>query len=104
MDRPAILHVVAMKRCGGHVLQLRFNDGVEKRVNLLPLFDRGAHLRLRDPAEFARVRLDRGWGVLCWPGNLDIAPEALHDLPEEPERAPRRAARPRARLRRPARR
>ena len=100
MARAEVLRVVSVERCGGHVLQLRFNDGVEKRVNLLPLFDRGAHLRLRDPAEFARVRLDRGWGVLCWPGNLDIAPEALHDLPDEP--APRRTARPRTR--RPARR
>src|SRR5689334_945637 len=102
MTRPAILHVVAIKRCGGHVLQLRFNDGVEKRVNLLPLLDRGVLLRLRDPAEFARVRLDRGWGVPRWPGDIDLAPEALHDLPDEPAPAPRRPARPRAR--RPARR
>ena len=77
------------------VVRVRFNDGVEKRVNVLPLLDRGPYLELRDPVEFARVRLDKGWGVLRWPGNRDIAPEALHDLPDEPEASTRRT--PRAR-------
>ena len=102
MARAEVLRVISLERCGGHVLRLRFNDGVEKRVDVLPLLDRGALLRLRDPAEFARVRLDRGFGVPCWPGNLDLAPEALHELPEAPELAPQRAIRPRSR--RPARR
>lgn len=94
MTRSAILHVTSMQRCGDHSLRLRFNDGCEKRVNLLPLLDRGAHRALRDPQLFARVRLDRKWGTICWPGELDFAPEALRDLPEEPESGarPRRRA------------
>jgi len=97
MVRTEVLRVVHLERCGGHVVRVRFNDGVEKRVNVLPLLDRGPYLELRDPVEFARVRLDKGWGVLRWSGNRDLAPEALHDLPDEPESAPRRATRPRAR-------
>jgi hypothetical protein len=102
MARTEVLRVVHLQRCGGHVVRVRFNDGVEKRVNVLPLLDRGPYLELRDPVEFARVRLDQGWGILRWPGNRDLAPEALHDLPDEPEASTRRT--PRARSRRPARR
>jgi len=96
MPRSAILHVTSMRRCGAFSLRLRFNDGCEKRVNLLPLLDRGVFRPLLDPRRFARVRLDRKWGTICWPGDLDFAPEALRDLPEEPE--PESEARPRRRV------
>jgi len=82
-----------MRRCGGYSLRLAFNDGCSKRVNLLPLLQKGAHRQLRDPAKFSRVRLDRSWGTLCWPGELDVAPEALRELPEEAEPQRRRATR-----------
>lgn len=98
MTRSAILHVTSMRRCGDHSLRLRFSDGCEKRVNLLQLLDRGAFRALRDPRQFARVRLDRKWGTICWPGDLDFAPEALRDLPEEPE--PESGTRPRRRAER----
>ena len=55
-----------------------------------------------DHAPPRALRLDKGWGILRWPGNRDLAPEALHDLPDEPEASTRRT--PRARSRRPARR
>jgi uncharacterized protein DUF2442 len=97
MSRAAILHVVSMRRCGGFSLRLRFDDGCKKRVNLLPLLQRGAHRRLRDPAKFSRVRLDREWGTLCWPGELDFAPEALRDLPEERVETPARKGGPKRR-------
>jgi len=41
MARTEVLRVVHLERCGGHVVRVRFNDGVEKRVNVLPLLDRG---------------------------------------------------------------
>jgi len=105
MNRTAILPITSLRRCGDFSLQLRFSDGVEKRVNVLPLLQRGAHRRLRDPDEFARIRLDREWGTVCWSGDLDFAPEALRDLPEEPEEiVPPRRPRPGAKARRPARR
>jgi hypothetical protein len=97
MTRTAILHITSMRRCGDFSLRLRFDDGCEKRVNVLPLLQRGAHRRLRDPKEFARVRLDREWGTVCWPGELDFAPEALRDLPEEKVERPARKAGPRRR-------
>ena len=100
MAKNRILHVVALRLCRPYSLELRFSDGVEKRVNLEPLLHRGIFQRLLDPTEFARVRLDRKWGVACWPGDLDFAPEALHGLPPEPIAARRSVHRVAAKARR----
>jgi len=42
-----------------------------------PYLDRGAFVRLQDVTQFkqAFVALD----TVCWPGDLDIAPETLYD-------------------------
>jgi hypothetical protein len=63
---------------GGHVLWLRFDDGVEGRVDL------GGHLRgpmfepLREPERFAEVYLADGYTV-AWPNGADLAPEFLYE-------------------------
>ncbi len=53
-----IVHVTAAKVVGPHSLELLFDDGLSKRLNLRrelygPVFE-----PLRDPAYFARVTLD----------------------------------------------
>ena len=80
-----ILHVTEVKVVGPHSLYLAFNDGIKKRVNLLPLLDGPVFIPLRNPALFASVELDTRMGTIVWPNEADIAPEALHDLPEEKE-------------------
>lgn len=96
-----ILHVTRVEVCGPQSLRLEFSDGLRKRVDVAPLLDRGVLLRLRDPKDFAKARLDRGFGVVCWPGDVDLAPEALHELPPEPDHGSRIARRrPTARARR----
>jgi hypothetical protein len=64
-------------------VDLTFKDGRRKRVNLLPLLEGPVFQPLRDPAFFARLRLDPTAGTVVWPNGADIAPEALYDLPEE---------------------
>ena len=78
-----ILHVTEVKVVGPHSLFLAFNDGVRKRVNLFSLLDGPVFLPLRDPAYFSSVKLDDQVGTIVWPNQADVAPEALHDLPEE---------------------
>ena len=39
----------------------------------------GVFAALRDPGVFEQVRLDPDWGTICWPGDLDIAPEPLYE-------------------------
>ena len=78
-----ILRILEAKVCGPHSLDLVFNDGSHKRVDLLPLLEGEIFEPLHDPAYFARVVLDPVLGTVIWPNEADFAPEALHELPNE---------------------
>jgi hypothetical protein len=56
-------------------LELAFNDGIRKRVNVFE--------PLQDPAYFALAVLDSVIGTVVWPNEADFAPEALYELPAE---------------------
>jgi len=73
--------VIDVQVRSGYRLFLRFDDGAEGEVDISQVVPfEGVFARLRDPEEFRRVRLDRDWGTVSWPGDLDLAPEFLHDL------------------------
>ena len=62
-----IIHVMAVKVVGPHSLDLAFDDGTRKRINLRrelygPVFE-----PLRDPTYFAQVRLDPDARTVSWP-------------------------------------
>jgi len=80
-----ILHIVEAVVCGPHSLLLTFNDGTQKRVNLMPLLEGPIFEPLRDPAYFSRVVVDSLLGTVVWPNGADLAPEALYELPAEEE-------------------
>jgi hypothetical protein len=61
---------------GNHALKVRFRDGVEGVVKFLPGFFRGVFSHLGDQAQFRQVTLVDG--VVTWPGDLDLAPDAMH--------------------------
>jgi Protein of unknown function (DUF2442) len=75
-----ILRVTECAVVGHHLLQLSFNDGTQKTVNLRPLLTGPIFEPLLDAAYFARGTLDRTCGTVVWPNGADFAPEALHDL------------------------
>ena len=60
-----------------YCLELWFNTGDHRLFDMRPYLDRGVFIQLQDLAHFrqAYVALD----TVCWPGNLDIAPETLYD-------------------------
>jgi len=61
-------------------LRVRHNDGVSGVVDMSALVHSaraGAFAVLRDPALFNQVHLDMG--AVTWPGELDLAPDAMHD-------------------------
>lgn len=63
-----------------HRLFVRFIDGTEGEVDVRPfVFARkpGVFERLRDTAEFAKAYIDHG--AVAWPGELDLAPDAMYD-------------------------
>lgn len=58
-------------------LHVRFQDGLEGEVQFLPSAFRGVFACLKDPQAFRQARVQDG--VLTWPGELDLAPDAMHD-------------------------
>ncbi len=58
-------------------LELWFDTGDHRLFDVRPYLDKGVFTRLQDITLFkqAFVALD----TVCWPGNLDIAPETLYD-------------------------
>jgi len=67
---------------GGYRLRISFADGVVGDIDLAskfegpvgPIFE-----PLRDPEEFAKVRVDPDLGTITWPNGADLAPDVLHD-------------------------
>lgn len=59
-----------------NALLVRFQDGVEGEVEFLPAAFRGVFASLKDPQAFQQAYVQDG--VLTWPGELDLAPDAMH--------------------------
>ncbi len=68
--------VIDVRLHGEHALWVRFRDGVEGIVKFAPSAFRGVFAHLGDQAQFGRVALING--VVTWPGELDLAPDAMH--------------------------
>jgi hypothetical protein len=64
----------------GYALSVRFADGTHGEVDLSRLVlgpGAGVFTALRDPAVFALATVQDG--VVTWPGELDLAPDAMYD-------------------------
>jgi len=78
-----IIHITKVKVVGSHSLDLTFDNGVRKRVNLRkelygPIFE-----PLRDPSYFAKAFVDSDSRTLSWPNGADFAPDFLYQLEAE---------------------
>ncbi|MDN2584271.1 DUF2442 domain-containing protein [Aquibium sp. ELW1220] len=72
--------VVSAIAVGETDIAVRFVDGLEGIVHMRDLIwsDRaGVFATLRDPGVFRQVRLELG--AVTWPGEIDLAPDAMHD-------------------------
>jgi hypothetical protein len=69
-------NIVEVKPEPGFCLAVRFADGLQGRIHLAPEEMRGALAPLRDPEYFRQVFLDHG--AVSWPGEIDLAPDALY--------------------------
>jgi len=78
-----IIHVTHVKVVGDFSLELTFDNGVRKRVNLRkelygPIFE-----PLRDPSYFANAYVDSDSRTVSWPNGADIAPDFLYHMESE---------------------
>ena len=75
-----MLNVLNVQYRGGHRLWLRFNDGAEGVIDLFQHLTGAVFEPLRDPTQFAAVRLDAEIRTIAWPNGADFAPEFLRAL------------------------
>ncbi len=58
-------------------LELWFDTGDHRLFDARPYLSRGVFVRLQDFSLFKQAFV--ALGTVCWPGDLDIAPETLYD-------------------------
>lgn len=71
--------VASVEPLPGYRLHVRFLDGTEGTVDLSRLVasaDAGVFAALADEALFRQVAVVHG--AVTWPGDLDLAPDAMH--------------------------
>jgi len=68
--------VTEVKIAGPATLWVRFADGTEGNVKFLPSAFRGVFAHLADEQQFREADLVDG--VVTWPGEIDLAPDAMH--------------------------
>ncbi len=86
----SILISVQATVCDSRSLEVKSNNGVCKRVNRMLLLEVPVLEPLRDPLLFAQVQGDPVVGTVVWANGTDLAPEAVHELPDEREILQRR--------------
>ena len=69
--------VVEVKAESGHRLFVRFTDGTSGKVQLDLSELSGVLAPLRDPSFFERAFVDHG--AVAWPGDIDLAPDAMYE-------------------------
>jgi hypothetical protein len=64
----------------GYCLAVKFVDGTAGEVDVSRLVlseSAGIFAQLRDPMVFARAYVE--YGAVVWPGEIDLAPDAMYD-------------------------
>jgi hypothetical protein len=82
MHATAIQRLVGARPAGGRRIELSFADGTKRVVDVQdrlvgPVFARIA----TDDDAFNELFFDAELGTVCWPGEVDLAPERLSGLP-----------------------
>ena len=78
-----IIHLIEVKVIGPYSLELAFDNGARKRVNLCYELYGAVFEPLRDPTYFAQAYLDSDSRTVTWPNGADFAPDFLYHLETE---------------------
>ncbi|MHB1665849.1 DUF2442 domain-containing protein [Thiomonas sp.] len=57
-------------------LEIRFNTGETRIFDARPYLEKGVFAQLKELSKFRQAFVARG--TVCWPDDLDIAPETLY--------------------------
>ena len=72
-----LLDVVKVDVKPGYQLFLEFENGEQRVFDMTPYMDKKPFSQLKGSPLFGKAFVD--YGTVVWPGNIDIAPEALYD-------------------------
>lgn len=92
MNHP-IYRVLRFRIVGPYTLELLFDDGLERVIDLLPALVGALYGPLQDRAVFEQVEIDPEIHTLVWPNGADFDPATLHDWPTQAEHIVKLAAR-----------
>lgn len=76
--------VTAVEALPGFRLRVAFTDGLTGTVDMSRMVHSpkaGVFAALADPSLFAQVKVE--YGAVTWPGELDLAPDAMHAAIQE---------------------
>lgn len=91
-DVPPLYDITGVAVIGDHKLRLLFEDGTVGDISFEAHDWRGVFEPLRDPARFAKVKIQ--YGTIVWPDyDLGMAPEPLYQAAREHALAPAHSAR-----------
>ena len=74
-----ILHVVNVKYLRDYVIWVKFNDGIDGKVDLSTELEGEVFGPIRDKALFKTVKVDPLLQTIVWDNGADLAPEFLYD-------------------------
>jgi hypothetical protein len=77
-----IYKVISFENGGSYRLKVRFDDGVSRTIDFLPVLAGPLYGALRDQNLFSGVKMDPEIHTLVWPNGADFDPETLHDWPD----------------------
>jgi hypothetical protein len=69
-------NVVSVQPISSLVLAVRFEDGTEGKVRFESSHLNGVFEALKAPDVFRQVHVEEG--AVTWPGNIDLAPDAMY--------------------------
>ena len=76
-----LVDAVEVKYIEDYKLEITFETGEKGIVDLREfIHDGGVFSRFKDLDYFKKVYVNEELGVLCWPGDLDIAPETIYSM------------------------
>jgi uncharacterized membrane protein YeaQ/YmgE (transglycosylase-associated protein family) len=73
--------VTGFKLLPPDAIEVQFDDGMSQKINLDGVLEGPLYGPLKNPALFAKVKLDPETRNLVWPNGADFDPEILHDWP-----------------------
>ncbi len=84
-----IIHVEPRE---GYRLFIRFADGLSGEADVSHLVGKGVFKAWKKPGFFEKAYVDAEMRTVCWPGELDLAPDALHEKITAAQKRKRKAA------------